>query len=105
MMDKKVLFFANFPPPLNGSSKVSGEIYRILSGIDSINVNKIDSTLSSNLKEINGYNYNKVSKLLSTLKQLYLEARRCDYDILYLALNTNFVGMAKIFFALISRLS
>lgn len=86
---------------MNGSSKVSEEVYNMLREINSLELTIIDSTVSMSLKEMNGYNYQKLKRLYAVLNQLYTTVRRAHYEILYMALNTNMIGIIKILLTLI----
>jgi glycosyltransferase involved in cell wall biosynthesis len=96
----KILFLANLPPPLNGSSIVSTKILDFLKLKNNIDI--IDTTISKETSNLNKWNFSKISTVFKLYKTVFSFTFN-NYDIIYLSSNFNFFGYFKtlMFFSLI----
>ena len=96
----KILFLANLPPPMNGSSIVSKKILDIIKLNNDVDI--IDTTISKQTNNLNKWNFSKIFILFKLYKKILFHTDK-KYDIIYLSSNFNPFGYFKtlIFFSLI----
>ena len=89
----KILFLAQLPPPINGSTIVSQDIFRYLN--DRENIKKINISSSKDLKDYGKINISKLFIILNIYWQLITSLVFNKFDCLYLTFSPKGTGFFK----------